>query len=139
MALRYTLCKDERLKREQHIETLFRSGKAFSAFPLRIVWHFYPREQESFPARVGFSVPKKKFKHATDRNRIKRLLREAWRHQKHTVYELIPPDQQLHLFLIFTDNKLPEQDLVAASVSKGIGKLLAAFNREDPSSIPAVS
>jgi ribonuclease P protein component len=137
MAIRYTLCKDERLKREQHIETLFRSGKAFSVFPLRIVWHFQPLATEKFPARVGFSVPKKKFKHAVDRNRIKRLIRETWRHSKHSFYELVPPDMQLHLFLIFTDNTLPTQEKIAEAIAKGLVKLQAATNREDQTTTAA--
>lgn len=130
MAIRYTLCKDERLKREQHIQTLFRSGKAFSVFPTRIVWQLHPKGAEKFPARVGFSVPKKKFRHATDRNRIKRLLREAWRHQKHSIYGQIPADMQLHLFLIFTDVQLPTQEKITEALIKGISKLQAAISQD---------
>lgn len=138
MVIRYTLCKDERLKREQNIETLFRSGKAFSVFPLRIIWRFHPKGQEKYPVRAGFSAPKKKFRHAVDRNRIKRMIREAWRLQKHTIYELVPADLQLHLFFIFTDNVLPDQPAITAAVSKGISKLQPAINQEYPPT-PALS
>lgn len=133
MVIRYTLCKDERLKREQYIETLFRSGKAFSVFPLRVIWRFHPKGQEQYPVRAGFSAPKKKFRHAVDRNRIKRMIREAWRLQKHSIYALVPPDQQLHLFFIFTDATLPGQPAIMAAVSKGISKLQTAINQEHPS------
>ena len=129
MALRYTLSKDERLKREQHIETLFRTGKAFSVFPVRVLWHLVPlAEGEQFTTRAGFSVPKKKFKHATDRNRIKRLLRESWRLQKHTLLTGIPEGQQLQLFLIFTDTSLPEYLKVKEATAKAIDRLLIALN-----------
>jgi ribonuclease P protein component len=137
MAIRYTLCKDERLKREQYIETLFRSGKAFSAFPLRFIWHFHPKGEAKYPVQAGFSVPKKKFRHAVDRNRIKRLIREAWRLQKHAIYERVPPDMQLHLFLIFTDTSLPDQGTITAAMLKGISKLQVAINQGDPST-PAI-
>ena len=127
MPIRSTFCKDERLKREQHIETLFRSGKAFSVFPIRIIWHLVPRGEERFPARAGFVVPKKKFKHAVDRNRLKRLMREAWRLQKGAFYESIPPLSQLHLFFIYTDVQLAPLEPVQKSVAKGIIKLQEAI------------
>lgn len=123
MALRSTFCKDERLKREQHIETLFRSGKAFSVFPLRIVWLIAPRGNERYPARAGFVVPKKKFRHAVSRNRLKRLMREAWRLQKAAFYEHILPAAQLHIFFIYTDHKEAEQAEVTAALSKGLARL----------------
>ena len=128
MALRYTLSKDERLKREQHIETLFRTGKAFSVFPIRILWQLAPMgADEKFPVRAGFSVPKKKFKHATDRNRIKRLLRESWRLQMQELISHIPEGQQLQLFLIFTDITLPDFLKVKEATGKAIDRLTATL------------
>ncbi len=73
--------------------------------------------------QVGFSVPKKKFRSSVQRHRIRRLMAEAWRLHKHLLYAHIPEDRQLHLFLIFTDIKMPEYELVQAAVVKGIGKL----------------
>jgi ribonuclease P protein component len=135
MPIRSTYCKDERLKREQHIETLFRSGKAFSVFPIRIIWHLVPRGDERYPSRAGFVVPKKKFKHAVDRNRIKRLMREAWRLQKGMFYEAIPADGQLHLFFIYTDVQLAAFEVVEKAVTKGISKLQEAIANAASSSI----
>ena len=123
-AIRHTFKNNERLKREHHIETLFRKGKAFSVFPLRVLSNEVGRDEgETSPVRAGFSVPKKKFKHATDRNRIKRLMREAWRLQKHIVYDAIPQDKQLHLFFIFTDTTLPKYDTIRDCVDKAISRL----------------
>lgn len=123
MALRYTLGSDSRLKREQHIETLFRSGKAFSVFPLRVVWLLLPKGKELTSMRAGFSVPKKKFKRAVDRARIKRLMRESWRLQQHDLLPAIPEGQQLHLFLIFMDVALPAYANVYAATGKAMMKL----------------
>ena len=131
MAIRYTLSKDERLKREQHIETLFRSGKAFSVFPLRIIWHLQPAGDEPSLIRTGFSVSKKKFRHAVDRNRVKRLLREAWRLQKHQLHTNIPAGKQLHVFLIFTDNTLPVYTRITGTLQKGLERLGAELQKED--------
>lgn len=134
-----TFCKDERLKREQHIETLFRSGKAFSVFPLRIICLPVSRGPESHPARAGFVVPKKKFRHAVNRNRLKRLMREAWRLQKGAFYSSIPAGMQLHLFFIYTDTKEADYPTVFAAVAKGLIKLGDIILNEISQSIPPPS
>ncbi len=120
---RHTLGAGSRLKREQHIQTLFRSGKAFSVFPVRVVWLLTERGTEPSATRVGFSAPKKKFKRAVHRARIKRLLREAWRLQQHELTAAIPEGKQLQLFLLFTDAALPEYASVYEAVRIVIGRL----------------
>jgi ribonuclease P protein component len=127
MALRYTLGSDSRLKREQHIETLFRTGKAFSVYPVRVIWLLQPRGEEPSATRVGFSAPKKKFKRAVDRGRVKRLLREAWRLQQHELLPSIPEGQQMHMFLLFTDAALPAYEVVFEAVGKGIERIKKAL------------
>ena len=120
MAARYTLRAGERLKREQHIEALFRTGKALSVFPVRIVWRLEPVASTPFNILAGFSAPKKKFKRATDRNRIKRQLREAWRLQRPALEPAIPAGRQLHIFILFTDKTLPEYDALYAAIGKAV-------------------
>jgi ribonuclease P protein component len=127
-APRYTLGSDSRLKREQHIEKLFRTGKAFSVFPIRLTWTLTPRGEEASRTRAGFSVSKKKFKRSIDRGRVKRLLREAWRLQQHELSMLIPEGKQLHLFLVFTDATLPEYKIVFEAVGKALVKLKKALS-----------
>jgi ribonuclease P protein component len=127
MALGYTLGSDSRLKREQHIETLFRTGKAFSVFPLRVLWLLQPKGEERSAIRVGFSAPKKKFKRAVDRGRVKRLLRESWRLQQHELLAQIPEGQQMQLFLLFTDVALPTYEVVYEAVGKAIEKIKKAL------------
>ena len=123
-AIRYTFKAYERLKREQHIDTLFRTGKAFSVSNIKFIYRSLARtEGELSPVRVAFSVPKKKFRLAPQRNRIKRLLREAWRLNKNSLYQAIPPEVQLHVFLIFTDVKMPAYESISEAVIKGIGRL----------------
>jgi ribonuclease P protein component len=72
---------------------------------------------------TGFSVPKKKFGSSVRRHRIRRLMSEAWRLNKHTLYATIPPDKQLHLFFIFTDSAMPDYEAVKEAVIKGIRNL----------------
>lgn len=122
----------ERLKFRKQIETLFQQGEAFSVYPFRVV--HCPggqRTEQDAPARAGFSVPKKKMRHAHQRNRIKRLLREAWRHRKQEVYATIPPNIQLHLFFIFTGKEIPDWPATQKAMSKIIHNLQALKYPQD--------
>ena len=124
MPVTYGFTLAERLKRERHIEALFQSGKAFSVFPLRVVWLLVPRgDGETSPARAGFSASKKKFKRAHDRNRLKRLMREAWRLYKAELYAHIPADKQLHIFWLFTGPELVPYLTVEAALIKALDRL----------------
>jgi ribonuclease P protein component len=122
-ATAYSLGAGRRLKREQQIETLFRTGKAFSVFPLRFIWILTPRGAEDEPLRAGFSAPKRKFKRAVDRGRVKRLMREAWRLQQGSLWPCIPEEKQLQVFLICTHTRLPDYQTVFDAVSQGMVKL----------------
>ena len=141
MAIRYTFKVYERLKREQHINTLFLSGKAFSVFPVRLIYTLVPRTGDMLaPAQAGFSVPKKKFRSSVHRHRIRRLMVEAWRLHKHVLYPLIPVDKQLHLFLIFTDNRMPDgYEPVKEAIVKGLDKLAGIISTKQENTDPESS
>jgi len=124
LAIRNTFKAYERLKREQHIDTLFHTGKAFSVFPVKFIWVLVPRGAEVSPVRVGFSVPKKKFRSSVHRNRVRRLMREVWRLNKNELYPAIPQESQLHLFLIFTSAEMPVLDTLQQTITKGIAQLV---------------
>lgn len=78
---------------------------------------------ETSPVLAGFSVPKKKFRKSVQRHRIARLMREAWRLNKHSLYAAVPANMQLHVFLIHTGAEMPDFDTVKAAVLKGIAAL----------------
>ncbi len=100
--MRFTFKKEEKLKSRKLIEQLFDKGSSLSVFPLRIVY-LKIEHGTSFPVQAGFSVPKRKFKKAVDRNRIKRLIRESYRQQKHTLYQNI--DDTYILMFTYLDEK----------------------------------
>lgn len=76
-----SLPKRERLHHKKPVEELFSDGQSFIAYPLRVVYLLEPMEAEA-RSRILVSVPKKHFRRATKRNRIKRLMREAYRLNK---------------------------------------------------------
>ena len=51
---------------------------------------------------------------------------EAWRLNKQTFYATVPPEQQLHLFIIFTDAVMPEYETVKVALVKGREKLIVS-------------
>jgi len=110
--VRHTLCKDERLSRRKIIETLHEKGVAIKSPAIILV--YLPSELPvDFPAQAMFSASKRLFKRAHDRNRVKRLLREAYRKQKHVVYSSLKHHaQQYALHFIFTGKQLPNYPYV---------------------------
>ena len=73
-----TYSKKEKLKSKKLIEALFENGQSVSAFPLRLM--YLPSTfKDGVVAKTGVSVSKRHFKKAVDRNRVKRLMREAYR------------------------------------------------------------
>ena len=102
------------------IEALFDSGRSrsVSAFPLRAVYRTTERREGSAPVQVLISVPKKRFRHAVDRNRVKRQIREAYRHHKELLWQQIPDDKMMLLgFVWLSDRHSPTAEVEKRIVS----------------------
>jgi ribonuclease P protein component len=83
----YTFKKEERLCNKRLIESLFQNGSSFLCYPFKVSW-LLSEESQPFPVQILFSVPKKRFKRAADRNLIKRRMREAYRlHKQQYLYD----------------------------------------------------
>lgn len=119
--MRQTFNKRERLKSKKLIEQLFAEGKSLTVFPLKLI---YARAEHESPYKVqaGVSVSKRNFKRAVQRNRIKRIMREAYRKNKHLIYE--SEDTKKHIFMfIYQGNK----ELEYNSIEHKMKELLEAF------------
>ncbi|MFS4469025.1 ribonuclease P protein component [Maribacter sp. 2210JD10-5] len=77
--------KREKLKSKKAIQALFSEGKSVSVFPLKLIY-LKTQLPENVSVQCGVAVPKKNFKNAVKRNRIKRLMREAYRLNKALVF-----------------------------------------------------
>jgi ribonuclease P protein component len=77
----YTFKKEERLCNKKLIDGLFHNGSSFLCYPYKASWMFTDGEQQ-FPVQIVFSVAKKRYKRAVDRNLVKRRMREAYRLNK---------------------------------------------------------
>ena len=122
MAGQFTLGKDERLKSRKQIDELFAKAQKFSSGSFRVL---YLVTENKTPLSFGVAVSNKNFKKAVDRNRIKRLTREAWRLQKNELKnELIARSSSLNLFLIYTAKALPVYIDVKENVQKILSRLL---------------
>ena len=107
MAYVKTFRKRERIVSLKLIETLFGGGcsQSVAAFPLRAVYMLSERQPNEAPVQLLISVPKKRFKHAVDRNRVKRQVREAFRQHKDLLYPVVPETQRLLLAFIWLSDE----------------------------------
>jgi ribonuclease P protein component len=122
----FTLRKNERLKSRKLIEKLFSEGRRFVVSPFRVFYLFVKPEagKTSNLLRTGVAAGSKSFKKAVDRNRIKRLTREAYRLQKKELVAAISGSKQaLLVFFVYTGTALPEFSVVNEKMAVVLNKL----------------
>jgi ribonuclease P protein component len=113
-ALAPTFRKQGRMVSKLLIEALFNGSNSHSvsAFPLKAVYQTMERREDGVPAQILISVPKKRFKHAVDRNRVKRQLREAYRRHKQLIWDSLPVEKQMFVgFIWLSDKHYPTKEV----------------------------
>lgn len=119
-----TFHKSERLCSKKAIDFLFEEGKTLYTPLFKIVW-VKASLPTAFPVQVAFSVSKKSFRRAVDRNLIRRRMKEAYRKNKQILYEhLTSLNVSISCVIIFRKNAVPEYQ----SVEKGISDLIKQLN-----------
>lgn len=130
MAKQFTLGKNERLKSRKQIERLFREGKTISTFPFHIYYLLSSPGANQQPLQFGIAVSGKNFKRAVDRNRIKRLAREAYRVQKNELERAATVNKQhLNLFFIYTGKELPGYKFIYDKMAIALQRIIVALEK----------
>ena len=112
----FSFTKSERLYKKKAIQELFDKGSSFYLYPFRVYFQKSPETESTH--QVMFSVSKRNFKNATDRNLIKRRMREAYRLNKAS----IPGTSKLQMAYIYTAKEILTFDLIR-------DKVLLSFKR----------
>lgn len=122
-----TFGKEERLCSKALIEKLFHKegSRSMAAFPLRLVYMKAPAGESSPAAQMLVSVPKRCFKRAVKRNRVKRQVREAYRKNKHILYDKLEQldGTRLAMAFIWLDDNLWDTPAVEQKVTNLIQRL----------------
>lgn len=122
MAKKQGFGRAEKLKSRKAIDALFASGKSFAFFPLRVKYAFVPGAESGI--KTGVTVSKKYFKRAVHRNRLKRLMREAYRLQKEELLGMGKAKSfSGNLFFIYTDKTLCTFEVMYAAMGQCLQQL----------------
>ena len=126
----FRLTKEERVSGERRIETLFTRGRSFMAYPFRVVY-LQTAHPQTMPLSVLISIPKKRLKAAVDRNRMKRVFREAYRLNKHLLTEAVPPlSGHMEVAFIYVKEELCDFATVEKGVRKALRELTQLIRKE---------
>ena len=111
----------EHLKSKRVIEQVYANGASVTSYPMRAIFIEQPVEEQEPTASILINVSKKRFRHAVDRNLVKRRIREAYRTSKHPFIEALENNgKKMAVAIIYIDNKHNS----TAFIRKKMGKLL---------------
>ncbi|MDB5116053.1 MAG: ribonuclease protein component [Mucilaginibacter sp.] len=123
----HTFKKEERLCNKKLIDELFHNGSSFLCYPFKASWLLVDGSQQTVPAQIVFSVSKKRFKRAVDRNLLKRRIREAYRLNKQLqLYDLLNgADKQIALSVGYIGKEIAPYELIEKKMLKLLTQLSA--------------
>lgn len=119
----YTFRKAEKLCSQKIIGDIFLSGTSFLCYPFKVVWK-YEQLELSFPAQVVFSVPKRLFKRAHDRNLLKRRMREAYRLKKDGLYQSLgSKGEKMAVMIVYIAREALDYGVINQAMTRVIDRL----------------
>jgi len=142
----HTFKKNERLGNFRLRQLLFTRGKHFFHYPFRVVWLCFPREELpkvfpgkmipsnarfTYPSKFLVSVPRRNFNKAVHRNRVKRLVREAFRKNKNSFYSFLDRKNACCLLgMIYAGKNMPDYAATMRSVREVLDILAERIDKE---------
>jgi len=121
-----SFCKEERLYGKRLFDNLLRDNKNFVRYPIRVLYRIR-ENKSSFPARIAVSVGKRRFKHAVDRNIIRRKIKESYRLNKSEFFELIPDNMSIDILFIYLDYNILDYDTINKALKASLEKITRNF------------
>lgn len=123
----YSFPKQERLSSKKIIDALFAKGASFYFYPFSV--RFLSADDEAVCHQHMASVSKRNFKRAVDRNRIKRLMKEAYRLNKHELDLLRHQGNYLVIAYIYVGKEIHPFSFVESKLLKSFDRLKSELNR----------
>lgn len=121
--------KSEKLHSKILIDALFGKGKSFFIYPFKIL--HLPEKGNSIPNnQVLITASSKKFKKATDRNVIKRRIREAYRLNKYILNENWSADFHLMIGYIYVGKEIPSYELIDSKLKQSLQRLKLEYSKK---------
>lgn len=112
----YTFGKEERLCSRSLMDRLYADGHRLLAFPFSVQWLAVEGTQ---PCQIMIVAPKRRFRHAVDRNHVRRLTRECWRLRKPDFYTFLQEHNLcIVLSLVYVHNEIMPHDQLAHKMDK---------------------
>lgn len=116
--------RKEKLKSRKLIDEVFTKGKSISVFPIRAFYICSVQAAMDNPVKASAGTSTRNFKKAVQRNRVKRLLREAYRKNKEILYSACEEKKnQLAVFFLFTGKEIPPYSLIESKMKILLDKL----------------
>lgn len=123
---RNTFPLKEHLKSKRVIEKLYAEGSSVTAYPLRAV--FLEQQDQEPVAAILISVAKKRFRHAVDRNLVKRRIREAYRTSKHPLIEALENDsKKMAIAILYIDTKHNSTAFIKRKMEKLLDNIISKY------------
>lgn len=124
----YTFPKNEHLCGEKRIGHLFQLGKSFIVYPLRVVYQIDSTNSQNSNL-IMVSVPKKRFKRAVERNKLKRLMRESYRLNKEILLQVNNDSCYLKISFNYISNEIVSFELMNTKMKQILSKLQSINNK----------